>query len=422
MKKILIITYYWPPAGGSGVQRWLKFVKYLPQFGWLPTVITTQNGDYQVIDHSLLAEIPPDIRVIRTKTQTFYGIIRKILGKKNEIPYGTMRSQKNDSIIKKALLWMRLNLIIPDARIIWNKFALKAAVNEMKQYKFDYVITTGPPHSTHLIGLKLKKIFSHKWAVDFRDPWTTMGYLESVNRIKLAVILDKILEKKVIANCNLVLAVSRKIISDLGNKSNMFLLRNGFDEDDFNNISSISTNKFKINYFGTLPAESNPMIVLKSVYKLRKKGLKNIEINFFGNIGDEIKKDVSKYDTENIAKFYAYVPHEKVLRLMKESSLLLLIINNVKNNEGIVTGKIFEYLGSEVPILGIGPLNSEPAEILTESEAGKMFDYNDLQGITNYIETNYQNRKNIVSRPEKKINQFSRKYLTKRLVEILESQ
>ena len=422
MKKILIITYYWPPAGGSGVQRWLKFAKYLPQFGWLPTIITTENGDYQVIDNSLLSEIPKNIKVIRTKTPTFYGIVRKILGKKSEIPYGTMKAKSDDSQLKKLLLWIRLNLIIPDARIIWNKFAFKAAVEEINKNKFDYVITTGPPHSTHLIGLKLKKMFPVKWIADFRDPWTTMGYLKSAKRTLLATKLDKRLEQKVVTNCDLVLAVSRKIISDLGNDKKMFLLRNGFDESDFENIfPTKQDNEFLINYFGTLPVESNPLIVLKAVYELRKKGIKNIKMNFYGNINEEIKRLLYKNDPEKIVKFFPYLPHEQILKLMKESSLLLLIINNVKNNEGIITGKIFEYIGAGVPILGVGPVNSEPAEILRESKAGTMFDYNDLNGIVEYLTKIYQNREKIISPDKTTISRFGRKNLTEQLVNILEN-
>ena len=156
MKKVLILTYYFPPSGGAGVQRWLKFAKYLPEFGWQPTIITTKDGDYPIIDNSLLDEIPQNIKIIRTKTPSIYNIYAKFMKNGEKVPYGSMQILKNDSIFKKLSLYIRKNFIIPDARKVWNKHAFLAAKKELLIRKYDAVITTGPPHSTHLIGLKLK--------------------------------------------------------------------------------------------------------------------------------------------------------------------------------------------------------------------------------------------------------------------------
>ena len=181
MKKVLVIVYYWPPSGGAGVQRWLKFVKYLPLFGWQPTVITTYNGDYPAIDESLLTEVPARVKVIRTKTPTFGGLFKK--GTEENVPYGSLESKPDDSVFKKIAIWIRLNLIVPDARKVWNKYALQAATNELRINKYNAVITSGPPHSTHLVGLKLKQIFNMKWLADFRDPWTKIDYLDASGRV-----------------------------------------------------------------------------------------------------------------------------------------------------------------------------------------------------------------------------------------------
>ena len=187
--KVLIITYYWPPCGGVGVQRWLRFVRYLPDFGYTPTIITTLNGDYPVKDSSLELEVSQNAKVLRTKTPTFNNLYKFFSKSKNDkIPYGSLQTNSSDSLFKKASIWVRLNLVIPDARIIWNASAYRAAKKELRNGKYDAVITTGPPHSTHLIGLKLHKEFNLKWIADFRDPWTEMGYLQSVKRLKITKI------------------------------------------------------------------------------------------------------------------------------------------------------------------------------------------------------------------------------------------
>jgi len=213
MKKILIITYYWPPCGGVGVQRWLRFIKYLPQHDWELVVLTTTNGDYPTFDKSLLADLSDDIRVIRSKTPTFGKLYKKVGDSK--VPYGSLEVNSDDSWLKKLSIWIRLNLVIPDARRIWNRFAFQAARKELRINKYDTVITTGPPHSTHLVGLKLKKKFNINWLVDLRDPWTQMGYLKSVKRFKLTSYFDKLLENRVVRNCDAVIAASQKIIADL---------------------------------------------------------------------------------------------------------------------------------------------------------------------------------------------------------------
>ena len=422
MKKVLVIVYYWPPSGGAGVQRWLKFVKYLPGSGWQPTVITTTDGDYPAIDESLCREVPAGIKVIQTQTPTFGKLFKKVSGKNSDIPYGSLETTSQDNSVKKILIWLRLNIIIPDARRIWNKHACKAAKKELLTNKYDAVVTSGPPHSTHLIGYKLKKQFNLKWIADFRDPWTKMGYLENVKRSKLTIYFDKLLENKIVENCDNLLSSSALILNDFGNSEKMYLLRNGFDQEDFENIRIDNKSEtFSINYFGTIPIESNPESVLKAVYSLRKKGLKNIEMNFWGNVCREVKNILTNLDKDKIINFKSYISHKEMIRLMVNSSLLLLIINNVKNNFGIITGKIYEYIGSRRPIIGIGPPDGEAAGILQETDAGKMFDYDKIEEIADFIEVKYCKwQAGKAFSVSNEIGKYSRKKQTKILVEILE--
>ncbi len=421
MKKLLVIVYYWPPCGGVGVQRWLRFLKYLLQQGWEATVLTTRNGDYPAIDKSLLEVVSKELRVIQTKTPTFSSLYKK--AGESKVPYGSLETNPTDSPFKKISIWIRLNLVIPDARKIWNKFAYRAAREELLTNKYDAVITTGPPHSTHLIGLKLKNKYNINWIADFRDPWTQMGYLKNVKRLKMTSYFDKQLENKVVKNSDSVISASQKIISDLNCSSDkIHLITNGFDPQDYEGIIKEKVDdNFNLNYFGTLPPESNPISVLKAVIQLYKKGITDIKLNFWGNISEKIKEQLNKLDSSEIVKFHQHITHHKAIELMSNSSMLLLMINNVKNNEGIITAKIFEYMGSGVTILGVGPTKSEPARILQETGSGKMFQYDDVKKIADYIEFIYKLWKQGKESVSKDIEKYNCENLTKKLNTVLDN-
>jgi len=419
MNKVLVIVYYWPPSGGAGVQRWLKFVKYLPQFGWLPTVITTKDGDYPAVDESLLQEVPDSIKVIRTKTPTFGKLFTNSKNKK--IPYGSLEAKSGDSLFKKISFWIRLNLVVPDARKVWNKYALDTAFKEMSNEKYDIVITSGPPHSTHLIGLKLKQIFKMKWLADFRDPWTKIDYLEKVKRHSITEKLDKNLESKVVSESDLALSINQNILDGLNAEKKGRIIPNGFDPADFEGIQRQKTEKFEINYFGNITKERDPAIILKTVNELIEKS-PEIQINIWGNVSDDVSIELRKSDKNNILKFHEYIPHDEMLQKMVNSNLLMLLINNVPDNKGILTGKIYEYLGAKVPILGIGPVDGDAAEILNSTKAGKMFDYFDQKEIAEFISQQYSIWNKDGTLPVScDTDKFSRVEQAKELAEVLDN-
>jgi glycosyltransferase involved in cell wall biosynthesis len=419
MKRVLVIVYYWPPSGGAGVQRWLKFVKYLCQFGWQPTVITTKNGDYPALDESLLQDVPENVKVIRTKTPTFGKLFTN--SKDNKIPYGSLEVKPDDSLFKKLSFWIRLNFVIPDARKVWNRFALKAAIKELQSVRYNAVVTSGPPHSTHLIGLELKEKFGIKWLADFRDPWTKIDYLENVKRYPLTEKLDKKLEAEVIARSDLVLSINQKILDDLNAEKKGKIIPNGFDPVDFEGIQREESEKFEINYFGNITKERDPAIVLKAVNELSGK-YSDIQVNIWGNVSNDVKMELNNIDTSKIIKFHSYIPHDEMLQKMVNSSLLLLLINDVPDNKGILTGKIYEYLGAQVPILGIGPRDGEAALILQKTKAGEMFGYSDQKEIADFISQHFSDKKK--SRMTEKPNdveKYSRVEQAKELANLLES-
>jgi hypothetical protein len=309
---------------------------------------------------------------------------------------------------------------VPDARKIWNKYAYKAASKELLTNRYNAVITSGPPHSTHLVGLKLKKKYNINWIADFRDPWTEMGYLKNIKRWKSTELIDKLLEKKVIHNCDILLAAAQKIIIDFGNKKNMRLLTNGFDKQDFENITKRKDKSFfKINYFGLLTQGTDLSNIFKVVERLEKKKIDKIQFNFWGKISEDIIHTAEEIGIGNKFIFHSYLSHMEMLFELVNSSMLLLVLNNVR--KGIIPLKLFEYMGSNITILGIGDSKSEPAKILKETKCGKMFDYDKVDNIANFIETKYQEwKEGKIFSPSIEIENYSKIKQTKQLAEILE--
>ncbi|MFO7895321.1 MAG: glycosyltransferase family 4 protein [Candidatus Cloacimonadales bacterium] len=408
--KVLIITYYWPPSGGAGVQRWLKFAKYLPDFGIEPTILTTRKGDYPVLDYSLSNDVDASLRVIRTATPTF----QRWFGAGKSAPYGSLQQQKENSLYQNLAIWIRLNLIVPDARQIWNKQATAAARDLLSEERFDAVITTGPPHSTHLIGLKLQRIFALRWLADFRDPWCEIDYLKNSRRWWITRQYDRYLQSKVVQKCDKVISVNQAIVKSLQAEAKAEIISNGYDPQDF--AESVEKNeKFTIAYFGLLSPERQPDCLIAALNKLYVAGWRDISLDFYGKVENRARlKAMAQADFIN---FHPYLPHQAATRQMQSAHLLLLVINNVAENEGIITGKIFEYIGSKTPILAIGPESGEAADILADAAAGKMFDYQAVDSVAEYIKLIYQHKLQHATKAEK----YGRKFLSGKLAKLLKA-
>ncbi len=388
MKKVLIITYYWPPCGGVAVQRWLKICKYLSLFECLPTVITTENGDYPFIDESLMQQISPDLKVIRTKTPTFKNIFKTLLGKNESLPYGSLKTSKEDSFIKKLIFFVRSQLVIPDARVIWNKNAFKAAEKAIFGGIYEAVITTGPPHSTHLIGCELKKKYNLTWIADFRDPWTNIYYYQTFKRNFIIRFIDQIFEKRVVQTADRVVTVSEKIAELLPSRK-IDIIPNSFDPDDYINYQYSRSSKFRVKFVGSLTStrKNECLQFIHLLDQIAEENDFDIEFSLIGNqypISESLDlRKIKLIDT-------GFIEHQKVIESCVNSELLLLIINQTAHNDGILTYKLFEYLGAKTQILGIGPVNGDASQILQQSKSGQMFDYQDTQGMTSMIKDLYQ--------------------------------
>ena len=416
MKKILIITYYWPPAGGPGVQRWLKFAKYLPEFGWEPIILTVDenHASYPQKDSSLLDEVS-GVEVHKTKSFEILNLYSS-LNKEKQIPYGGFSNEGNPSFLKKVSRFIRGNFFIPDPRKGWNKFAYERAVELIKEKNIDTVVTTSPPHSTQLIGLKLKQNLKINWIADLRDPWTDIFYYDKFYPTKLARKIDINLEEKVIRNCDKLITVSesiKNIYSErYGVADKTHVLTNGFDDVDFeDNINIDYTNE--IVYTGTVSND----YPLDQVVGLAK----NTEVfifKFIGKVPDDFKSRIEEENLEDRFKFVSTIPHEEVVKEMASAGILLLLIPDVDKNEGIVTGKIFEYLMAKRPILAIGPEDGDVAGILTKTNAGKIVGYINIDNslFKSYEELFEKRKLNVES---KNIEQYSRKNITVELSVIL---
>jgi glycosyltransferase involved in cell wall biosynthesis len=420
-KNVLLITYYWPPSGGAGVQRWLKFVKYFNEFNVHCTVITVdpKKASYAVLDESLSEEIPANVEVHYTNTREPFAMYKRV-SNKSSIPHAGFANE-NTSFLKKVARFIRGNFFIPDARKGWNKFAYAKASELISTKNFDAVIVTSPPHSTQLVGLKLKRKFNIHWIADLRDPWTDIYYYKKMLHTTWAKRKDLSLEKQVLEKADKMLVVSESIRQLFGDKVNrhdaIHVLPNGYDHTDFER-KEVSTNvgkKLHITYTGTISSDYPIDSLLES---MRKIGTDQFSLNFVGTLSPEIKEQLSEFETT----FPGYVKHSESIDFLLASDIVLLIIPNIENNAGILTGKLFEYIGSQKAILAIGPTNGDAAKIIDQCEAGKVFEYDDVDGITNYlqslIEVKAANSPTIgTDNTERK--KFSRRELTKTLVEII---
>lgn len=420
MKKALIITYYWPPAGGSGVQRWLKFVKYFREFGVEPVVYTIDNPNYPIIDESLQSDIPKGVEVL---TQPIFepNNVVSFFGKKKKESAGFLNP--NPSFVGKIAQYIRANYFIPDARKFWVKPSVKYLKKYLEKNKIDVIITTGPPHSLHLIGLKLKQDLNIKWIADFRDPWTEIDYFHQLPLTEKAIKKHHKLEQEVLTSADAVLVVgdTMKAAYDQFN-SNVKTVTNGFD-DEVDSATVVLDSKFTMTHIGLMNADRNPKMLWQVLSEIciENKSFKNdFQLKIIGKVDASIHTEISKHDLIENVGFVDYVTHDKVIEFQKKAQVLLLLVNNVPSAKGIITGKIFEYLMAKRPILAIAPADGDLAAILQNTNAGKVVDFEDnvllKKNILNLYNKFKQGNLDVES---KNIEQFHRKQLTKKVAEII---
>ncbi|WP_300691031.1 glycosyl transferase family 1 [Chryseobacterium sp.] len=435
-KKILIITYYWPPAGGPGVQRWLKFAKYLPDFGWKPIIYTPENPSYPLLDETLMKEVPENIEMVKTKIWEPYQLAEKLNKSNKKFKAGQFDVGKNQSWKSKLSIWVRGNFFIPDARVFWVKPSIQFLEKYLKENKIDTIVTSGPPHSLHLIGLGLKdQLPNLKWIADFRDPWTEISYYKHLKLTKSSDKKHRQLESAVFKNADITLATSYTDAENFRKAgANAFCITNGFDESDSAekvkdqtilsaHSESNPNGAFILSYIGVLEQLRNPENLWKALNELVKENSEFAEyfkLKFAGRIDDKILSSIENSNLKNHILNLGYLSHGKAVEEMENSEMLLITNFPNESSRGIIPGKIFEYLASGKQILSFGPEKADVAKILEETQAGKHFSYHDTETVKTFILEKFELWKSgELHKNTQHIEQFSRRNLTKQLTEIL---
>jgi glycosyltransferase involved in cell wall biosynthesis len=420
--KVLILTYYWPPSGGAGVQRWLKFSKYLPEFGWEPIILTVdpEYAAYPVTDFSLNNDLPSTIKVFTTPATNYFSIYRK---DKSKIPTAGFANNIDNSVKGKIFRFVRGNFFLPDPRRGWNKFAVRKASELIRDEGITHIITTSPPHSTQLIGLKLKKRFPGiKWIADLRDPWTDIYYYRQFYPTILSKSIDERYEKCVLRKADKIITVGESLkavfsYKGKGISEKTFVVTNGYDESDFNLTPHAPPVKLTITYVGTL-SDIYPVEALVKALKMLAESGKDFTMRFVGTISDKSKDMLLADIPRSYLEFLPYMAHNEAIRYMMSSSFLVLIIPLHSSNKSIITGKLFEYIASGIPIVYIGPQDGDAANIIRSAMSGGIFNYNESDQIYNFILTPYTNQ---VAKSDNDKLHYSRKNLTGNVADILKS-
>ena len=417
--KVLIITYYWPPAGGSGVQRWLKFVKYLQEYGIEPVVYTVDNARYLKEDKTLLDDVPRNTKVLK---HSIWEPTDLLFWKKKK----SQKSGISNISQNRFLSFIRGNFFIPDPKVFWVNSSVKFLQKYLNSNKVDAIISTGPPHSMHLIAQKLHKKNKLKWIADFRDPWTDLYYNKDFSEQSFAKKKNKILEKSVLKNADCVLTVSESLKEQFSiNARRVEVITNGYDNEIRSAEDTVLDKLFTISYIGLLPKQSNPKLFFKVLQELcsQNEDFKNdLKLNFIGDISDDVRVEVLKNNLEKNTSFKGYVDHEKAIEFQNKAQVLLLLIPNIEKSKGILTGKLFEYLIAKRPILAIGPEDGDLSEILKETDSGILIDFSNREQLSSEILKFYHlYKKGNLKVNSKNIGKYHRKELTKKLAFIIKS-
>lgn len=428
MKRVLFITYYWPPSGGAGVQRGLKFVKYLPELGVEPIVLTVDpdRASYPSIDASLNAEVGPGVRVVRTRSFEPLRILAAVAGKR-AVPHAGFAGTGREGLLQRAMRWVRGNWMLPDARRGWVKHAVAAATRIITGEGIDTILISSPPHSSQLIGLALKKRFPGlRWIADLRDPWTDIYFAKELLKGPRAERLDAAWEARVLEQADAIVVVGPSMKASFAKRygaaveAKITVIPNGYDRADIDRIPEVPARKgtFRITYVGTMAGSYDPRVLFAAAARLRAEGPRPIELRFVGSIAADVRAMAAAEGVDDLCTWAPPVPHDEALREMAAADMLLLVIPGGEGEERILTGKLFEYLAVRRPILGIGPAQGDAGAIIRACDAGRMFGRGETEALAAWV-LGHASPDAPAARTGKEHERYERKALTAELARLL---
>lgn len=434
MKRVLIISYYWPPTGGSGVQRWVKFAKYLPQEGWQPVIYTPENPEQLAVDASLEAEVPAEAEIVKTRIIEPYELYRKFLRKSGHgeaaVEVNPVNAQ-NKSLLQKAAMWVRGNLFRPDPRCLWIGPSVRFLKNYLKDHPVDLIVSTGPPQSMHMIGRRLSLETGLPWIADFRDPWTKIFYFKHLSMMPSTQKWHQRMEKKVLDDASAVVAVSPLVQQEFQvmTQTSVELITNGFDECDFpegrsEEVAGGPDKDFVITHTGLFAADGNPTVlwkVLADKCKADDSFRNHLKIKLVGKTDSQITGSLEAAGLSDNVINLGYQPHAVAVEEQRTASLLILPLRKEPEYKAVLPGKLFEYLASWRPVLGIGQTDGAMSIILNTTKTGLVLDWNDEASLARFIELCWQRHlKGELTVEDADLTQFTRKELTRRMAALFD--
>ena len=435
MKRVLIISYYWPPTGGSGVQRWVKFAKYLPSEGWQPVIYTPENPEQLAVDESLAAEVPEVAEIVKTRIIEPYELYKKLLRRsghsKEAVEVNPVNAQ-NKSLLQKAAMWVRGNLFRPDPRCLWIGPSVRFLKKYLKEHPVDLIVSTGPPQSMHMIGLRLSRETGLPWIADFRDPWTKIFYFKHLSMTPATEKWHKKMEKMVLDEASAVVAVSPLVQQEFQAMTDtpVELITNGFDECDFpaepcTDAYGGTSKEFTVTHTGLFAADGNPTVlwdVLAEKCKVDETFRKLLRIKLIGKTDDQIFKALKDRGLEESLINMGYQTHSVAVDQQRQASVLILPLRKEPEYRAVLPGKLFEYLASQRPILGIGQPDGAMAMIVNETSTGTVINWNDKEGIRQYIEQCWERHlEGRLSSDGADLSRFTRRSLTRRMAGLFDN-
>tara|TARA_A100001015_G_scaffold315904_1_gene428866 strand:- start:262 stop:1551 length:1290 start_codon:yes stop_codon:yes gene_type:complete len=420
-KKILIITYYWPPSGGVGVQRWMNFALQLEKLGWEPHILTPENPQFEIKDEKLLTRVQ-HLKTYRLPIWEPFQLFHKITGNKERknVQQGLVMEKSQKSLMDKISVWIRGNIFIPDPRIFWLRKAAKFGIDLISRENISVMVTTGPPHSIHLIGKRIKRKTEVKWLADFRDPWSKWDVLQKLNTSTLAMQIHKSLEASVLKQANKVTTVSNRLAKAFGGVE---VINNGVSI--LSKVDhELNQEEFTIGYFGMLNELRNPKqfwMMLDQMCREDSSFASKLRIKIGGIVSESIKEELRKFhELEDKVQFMGYLSHERVQEEYKKCNMLLLLLNKSSNSQWILPVKFFEYLAAGRMILTLGPRESDLGDIINQKDVGEIFSYGDIPSMRAYMEDLFEHdRKPADKDVHGLMKQFSHKSLVRKLDNLL---